>query len=87
MAKWARRGSARRWPQAGCVQLEYERGDIPGVVLAAVMPALQGKPGDPQRPRHAWPGAQAVRTGEHRLGIDMARAERELGAGRAVVEI
>ena len=57
-------------------------GDVPGVVLAAVVPALEGQPSDRQCLGRAGALAQAMRLGEHRLGIDVNRRERVRGAGR-----
>ncbi len=64
---------------AGCVELEDERRDVPGVVLTAVVPTLKREPGDLQGCRHSWALAQAMCVGEHRLDIDVARCERILG--------
>ena len=71
-----------RTSQAG--HLDDDRGDVPRVVVAAVVASLQRQAGVGEGAAHADPSAQAERGREPFLDVDVAAAERIPDATRTL---
>ncbi|KOG36320.1 hypothetical protein ADK34_02335 [Streptomyces viridochromogenes] len=69
-----------RWSGLHAPQVQDESGDVPHVVLAPVVAALQRKPRELQGAScHAGALAQALRLGEHGLGVGVPLIGRPNG--------